>query len=125
MASTDIGPVIYTALRGLVGGRVYPDTFPQDYAWPAIRYGIVSAVPSTTVYGSAGDETTEFRVQIDVVARTDTQRDALRRAVQDAMRDVHPPTTALLWQNRYDNETRAFLATMDYLMHPSTESTET
>lgn len=125
MASVDIGPAIFTALRGLVGSRVYPDTFPQDYAWPAIRYSIVSAVPTTTVCGSGDDETTDFRIQIDVVAKTDTQRDELRRAIQAAMRDVQPPATDAGWQNLYDSETRAYRASLDYLMHPSTEATQT
>lgn len=106
-------------LKPLAGNRAYPDTFPQDYAWPAIRYSYVSAVPDATACGNGGDDETDYRVQIDAVARTDTARDALRIAIRDAMLTFDPPAICLDWGKEYDSETKAYRARMDYLIQPS------
>lgn len=110
---------LFVALKVLVSSRVYPDTFPQDYAWPAIRYTFVSAVPDATVCGNGGDDTTDYRVQIDGVARTDLARDALRVSIMDAMRDFVPPAICVSWDKGYDSETKAYRARLDYLIQPS------
>lgn len=108
-----------SALGPLASGRAYPDTFPQDYAWPAIRYSVISALPDATACGNGGDNETDYRVQIDAVARTDTARDALRIAVVEAMRTFVPPAICLSWGKEYDSETKAYRARLDYLIHPS------
>jgi len=110
---------LFMALGPLVSNRVYPDTFPQDYAWPAIRYTFVSAVPDATVCGNGGDDTTNFRVQIDGVAKPDTARDALRLSIMDAMRAFDPPAICLSWEKSYDPETKGYRIRLDYLIQPS------
>lgn len=110
---------LFTALGPLVGARAYPDTFPQDPKWPAIRYSFITAVPGVTVCGNGGDDTTDFRVQIDGVARTDLQRDALRIAIWDAMALFSPPAICLSWDKSYDPETKGYRVRLDYLIQPS------
>lgn len=116
---------LFAALRALTADRVYPDTFPQDYLWPAIRYTLISAVPGETVCGDGEDETADYRVQIDGVARTDLQRDTLRAAIRSAMREFSPPAICIAWENSYDPETKAYRARLDYLIHPSSAADPT
>ncbi|MEO6709306.1 MAG: DUF3168 domain-containing protein [Planctomycetota bacterium] len=110
---------IFSALASLVSSRVYPDAFPQDTAWPAIRYTFVSAVPAATICGSGTDEVTDYRVQIDVVCKTGVQRDQIRLAVQAAMRTLPTPNVADIWATEYDETAKAYIARMDFFIEPS------
>jgi hypothetical protein len=110
---------LYDALKGLVGNRVWPDVFPQDIAWPAIRYTLVSAVPETTICGSGNDTVTEFRFQIDAVAKTGVERDALRLSIANAMQSFPTPVVLDSWSKDYDTEAKGYRVQMDYVLHPS------
>lgn len=110
---------LFAVLGPLASGRAYPDTFPQDVKWPAIRYVFVSAIPGVTVCGNGDDKTTDIRVQIDAVTRTDIERDALRIAIWDAMALFSPPAVCISWEKGYDPDTRGYRARLDYLIQPS------
>lgn len=101
-------------------GKVFPDTFPANLPWPAIRYTFIDAVPDATVCGSGGDNETDFRVQIDAIAPTGDDRDALRLLIITAMRGYPIPNTLDSWSKEYDSETKAYRVTLDYLLQPST-----
>jgi hypothetical protein len=110
---------LFTALRALAGDRVYPDTFPQDVAWPAIRVTFIGAVPDATICGNGGDSETDFTVQIDGIARKGVDRDSLRASIAAAMATFSPPAILESWSNSYDEETKSYRVLMQYFLHPS------
>ncbi len=77
-------PLVFQALTGLVGGRVYPDIAPTNTPRPYITWQQVGGPPmawtdkSTTPGGFAW-------LQINVWADTRIQAGALRKQVEDAL----------------------------------------
>jgi len=115
--------VVFTALKGLVANRCYPNTFPQGAVpvWPAIRYTLVTAVPDNTLCGSDVGETDEYHVQIDVVALTQGAASALADQVMAALQDTDPPATRDSKFETFDPETKTHRVVLDYLFHPSSD----
>jgi hypothetical protein len=110
---------LYSVLSVLVSNRVYPDEFPQNVVWPAIRYLFISVVPGVTICGSGNDPESDFRIQLDIVAKTGSERDALRISIQGAMRAFENPAVLEFWSKEYDAETKTYRAQMDYMVEPS------
>ncbi len=113
---------LFDRLGPLVGGRCYPDVFPQrgdSNLWPAIRYVFVTAVPDQTVCGSGDDLATDFTIQIDGVALKGIERDALRIAIMAAMLTYPIFSVCESWEKSYDSETKAYRIRLDYLLQPS------
>lgn len=69
-----------TAIRNIIGTRLYPDKLPQDPTLPALVYNNVGSSPMVQHSGPAKLESTRF--QFDAFART--SRDA--RLLIDAVR---------------------------------------
>jgi uncharacterized protein DUF3168 len=116
---------LFTALKSLVGNRVAPATFPQPPTvpvWPAIRYTFISNVPVLDICGDGDDETSEPRVQLDIVALTFKDVRALRLQVMAAMRLFVPPAILENTLSEYDAETQTFREIMDYSFHGSSAS---
>lgn len=113
---------LYSALKSLVGNRVSPVIFPQPPAvptWPAIRYTVISNVPVTDICGDGDDETSEPRVQLDVVASTFTGARSLRLQVMAVMRTFSPPAILENSSNEYDAETKTYREIMEYIFYGS------
>jgi len=114
-----------TALGALVDGRFFPNKFPQSPAtpvWPAIRYTIVSVVPSVDLCGDGGDETADKRVQFDIVGLGYSAVKAIRDQVLPIMKTFDPPA---IWDgefNDFDPDTKTDRCTLDYLFFPSSDS---
>lgn len=72
--------IAQTAIKNLIGKRLYPDKLPQDPVLPALVYNNVGGSPVNQHSGPATLESTRF--QIDAFART--SRDA--RLLIDAVR---------------------------------------
>jgi len=115
-----ISSELNAALSGLVSGRVYPDIFKQDCPYPAMRYTHVSAVPGATICGSGGEDAADYRIQLDIVAKTGVERDALRTAALAAIDAMATPAVIDSWDSSYDIEAKAYVTRIDILVHPST-----
>ena len=122
MSVANLPASLFTALSSLVSNRVYPLKFPLQPTpiWPAIRYTIVSNVPSADICGDGGDLTADARVQLDVVASTYAAMLTLRASVMTAMPNVLPP---VLLENSgtydFDAETKTYRSIMDYMFYAS------
>jgi hypothetical protein len=116
---------LYTALSSLVSNRCYPLAFPLSPpipTWPAIRYTIVSQVPALALCGDSGDEAADFRIQLDLVALTFKGARDLRTQVMAAMASFDPPAILQDGNSQFDQETKSYLETLDYLIYPSSPS---
>lgn len=116
---------IYTALNSLVDQRCYPLVFPLTPprpAWPAIRYSFVSSVPEPGLCGDTGYEAAAIRVQLDCVDTSFLDARALGGLVMAAMELFDPPAILENAASLYDAETKTFIETLDYVIHPSSPS---
>lgn len=108
--------LIYAALKDLVSGRCYQDTFLQPDgtlpSWPSIRFSVVGGDAHTDLSGN--DESQETPViQIDVVGKTTAARQTLVSNVRLALADVSPVVTIESTPALgYDTETKTYTATL-------------
>lgn len=125
MTKADIATALVAKLKPLVSGRVYRRKFPQSPAlpvWPSIRYTFVSTTPGQDLCGDGGEETADFRVQIDVVmleSAGETAFSNLCTAVKTAMQDFRP---IWVWDSDfedYDPDTKTNRLTADYMVYLS------
>jgi hypothetical protein len=115
---------LFAALSSLVGGRVYPITFPQTSGtpgWPAIRYTFISITPDLVVCGDTGDIAADTRVQLDLVASTYVAARVLRLQVMAVMQTFLPPAIFETNFETWDAETKTFRASLDYVIQKSSE----
>ena len=114
---------IFDALRALVNDQVLPDKFDQEAnapIVPAIRYTLVGGTTWQDLEGDGDASTDDIRIQIDWIARTAEDRDALTPLIRTAMKTLSPPclidgppiTT-------FDAETKTYRATADWISHGS------
>lgn len=116
-----------TLLGPLVGGRCYPEVFPQPSAqpvWPAIRYTFIDSVPVQDICGDGDDTTDTPRIQLDVVSAYSlgySAHRALRLQVRTAMRGFPVPAFLELSNSGpFDAETQTYRSILDYSLHGST-----
>lgn len=107
------------------GGKyaIYPTVFPQiaTPVWPAVRYTFVSVVPNSDICGDGDDNTSDQRVQFDLVASTYDGMRSLRLDVMAVFAMFYPPAQLELTQDEYDSETKTHRATLDYVFHGSSD----
>lgn len=118
----NVGATIKDVLDGLVAGRVYASTFPQEPnapTWPAIRFTVVGDTVFADQCGSDDEESDDVQVQIDVVAQTYDAMKALRLRVIDAMRDCAVPAVRQGGFETFDPATKTHRAVIDYVFQPS------
>jgi len=75
---------IFTALKGLVSNRVYPDTAPMSAPLPYIVYQQIGGEPLNFLAGVPDKRNGRF--QIEVWATSRSAASTLIRQVEDAMR---------------------------------------
>lgn len=120
-----VGEVVYAAVASLVGERCYPLQFPQRpraMTWPAIRYTVVSLVPSVGICGDSGVDAADYRVQLDLVATDYDEAIALGRDVAQAMASIPEaaaPAVLDQWREDSDIETGTYTVSLDYLLQSS------
>ncbi len=114
---------IFTALRALVADRVTRDKFDQEAGTPtvpAIRYTLVGGTTWQDLCGDGDASTDDIRIQLDWIARTADERDALTPLIRAAMKTLSPPCVmqgpAL---NTFDAQTKVYRATADWISYGS------
>ena len=124
-SKADLATALVAKLRPLVGGRVYRNRFPQSPdvpVWPAIRYTFISTTANQDICGDGGEETADYRVQIDVVMLESAGATAfatLCTAVKTAMQDFRP---IWVWDSDfedYDADTKTTRLSADYMVYLS------
>ena len=129
-----ISGVIFSALRGLVSDRCYPNMFPQELieppstvpagipypTWPAIRYQQVNANNDPTICGTDTEDTDDTTYQIDVVARTHGAMRVLCTQVIAALQVTTPPCTRDFFLEDYDEETKTHRGILRFTFYAST-----
>lgn len=114
--------VVYTALRGLVSDRCWPNRFAQPDAapvWPAIRYVVVDAAAEAGLCGTDSEDTDDVRVQIDLVASTYALMRTLKAQAIAALAATDPPCSRVSSFETYDAETRTHRAMLEYVFQQS------
>lgn len=114
---------IYDALKGFVNNRVHRSTFPQPPAtptWPAIRFTRVSGTNPADICGTGDQNTDDVLYQLDIVALTFAEVDALTAQVVTAMMTFpHPNTRTGRRDDPYDPDTKTERTSLDYLIQLS------
>jgi hypothetical protein len=77
---------LFTALAGLVGGRVYPDVAPELAPLPFVTYQSVGGEAVNFLDTATLPSQRNARVQINVWAATRAAASALAAAVEDTLR---------------------------------------
>ncbi|MDP9991966.1 hypothetical protein J2W28_000994 [Variovorax boronicumulans] len=128
MKKQDIAAALVTALKPTVSNRVYRNVFPQAPSvpvWPSIRYTFASVAATQDICGDGGEETADYRVQIDLVdleSKGPTSFAALTALVKAALAPLQP---IYVWDSEFeefDLDTKTNRLAMDYLVFPSTPS---
>jgi hypothetical protein len=132
-----ISGVIYSTLQGLVGGRCYPNQFPQEIisppasasvgglpypTWPAIRYQQIGTSNAPDICGTGTEDTDDSTFQLDVVARTHGAMRALVTQVITAMQMTTPLCTRDFFLEEYDEETKTHRGILRYTFYASSPS---
>lgn len=116
---------LFALLAPLVGDRVFRDTFgqPDDLPqWPAIRFQIFDSQSEQTICGSDTEDTDDVSVQIDIVASTGLQADAIASQVIELMFTFPIPAVRTAKRaDPYDAPTKTFRASLDYLLSQSSD----
>lgn len=118
--------ILFTTLGPLVNNRCYPLTFIQPDGqlpiWPAIRYTLLNGSDANDLCGSATVDTDDASVQIDLVARTHGAVVTLRDQVIAAMMTFALPATRQSNGQEFDEQTKTYRVTLEYLISPSSGS---
>jgi hypothetical protein len=111
---------LYTALNavGLVTGRVWPNSLPQDPVYPALTYQFISNPPADTFV--AGTRFTNFNAQINCFAADYAGLLALRAAVLLAVEAMPEQIVRNLdIESPYEFETKSFTWLLGYQFRDS------
>jgi hypothetical protein len=117
-----IHDTIRTAVTALVGGRYYPNRFPQEAGaptWPAIRGTVISRDNAIDQCGAGTDDDDDILVQIDICAETYTACAVLATAVRTALAAVsliRQPGAFETW----DAEAKVHRFVSDFTLYQST-----
>ena len=118
------GVELKALLAGLVAGRVYASTFPQEPkrpTWPSIRFTVISADAFADQCGSADTLTDDVRVQLDVVDEDYDAMLRLKAQVIAALAATPTPSRRDLGGfETFDAATKTHRSVLDYVFHPST-----
>jgi len=126
MKKKDIAAALVTALAPVVANRVYRNVFPQAPSvptWPAIRYTFASVSAVQDICGDGGEETADYRVQIDLVdleSKGPTSFANLSALVKAALAPLQPIYVWASEFEEFDLDTKTNRLSMDYLVFPST-----
>lgn len=83
---------------------------------------MASVTPDVGICGDGGEETADFRVQIDLVVAESagySALDTLKTDVMSDMRSFDPPAVWDGTQFTFDEETKTHRCILDYLIYPS------
>jgi hypothetical protein len=127
-----LGDEIFAALSAVpslaYGGKVavHPDTFPQEPSVPrvpAVRYTLVGGTVYPSLCGNELLSTADPRYQFDVIHSTPALREALVDLVIAALDAMTPiGTLQEVPFTQFDQETKRFRSTFDYVFQPSSAS---
>jgi hypothetical protein len=122
--------IVRAAIASLVGGRYYPNKFPQESGaptWPAIRGTVVTRNNAASLCGSGDEADDDVQVQLDICVSDEKggydAAFALRsqvRTLLEALTDppcVRQPGGFETW----DADAKVHRMTEDWVFHPSTD----
>lgn len=119
-----IESVLKDFLGDFVGGRAYPNKFPQEEnpsmpdLWPAIRYVFIDTVFDETICGFSADEDSDQRIQIDAVDRTYDGMKALRKAILDGLPSLSLSAIPQLALENFEPDEKRHRFTLQIIVNP-------
>ena len=105
---------IYTAIKSLAGGRVYPIVIPDTASLPAIVYQRISSVPVNSLDGDTGLDS--VRIQISAWALTYKEAKNLSDTIRTTL---NASALKIITENDtddYEPETKRFRTLTDYVV---------
>lgn len=105
---------IYSTIKTLASGRVYPMVLPETATLPAIVYQRVSSVPVNSLDGDSGLDS--VRVQIVTWAASYKAAKDLAKSVRDTL---NASSLKIITDNDFDDyepETKRFRTITDYIV---------
>lgn len=116
---------VVDAIKSRVSNRAYVNLFAepaQEPTWPAARVSVISPIPDVDICGDGGEETADFRVQIDLVVEEASGYSSLKSLQTLVMADMAAFTPPAIWDSarfEFDEETRTHRCSLDYLIYQS------
>jgi hypothetical protein len=105
---------IYTAIKTLASGRVYPIVLPDTATLPAIIYQRISSVPVTSLDGDTGLDS--VRIQISVWSTTYKEAKELSETVRATLNASALKIVTENDTDDYEPETKRFRVLTDYVV---------
>lgn len=112
-------------VTALVGSRIHPGRLPQNTAFPAISYELVSGTEVPSVNAQAGGVLVRSRVQVNVLAKTYAETKSVHEAVRKALQfkrgdfgTVHVVSITRdgIGSDERDDDVGLFWQSVDYLL---------
>lgn len=126
MTQLSVSQALTTALGPLVEQRVYARTFVQPSGdlptWPSIRFAFVSVASDVTICGDGGDESADYRVQIDLVlerSKGEVEFQSLRSQLLAVMQALGSTFVWAGQRDEFDADTKTNRCSLDYLVYQS------
>lgn len=126
MTLADVLESVVAALREVA--PTYTRTFLQPRGdlptWPAIRLVVVSSTPYPDACGDGGDAGADFRLQVDIASASSAGESAMQALRASVMTEMTALGPEYLWDgefNEFDEPTRTFRCSLDYVVHLSSD----
>jgi hypothetical protein len=108
-----IEATLKTTLSSLVGGRVYPDTPPDNPTFPLIVYQQVGGQAVEYLEGVLADKD-NARIQIVVWSKTRLEASSIARSARDELVGTLTATTLAAPVSLYEEELKIYGSRTDY-----------
>src|SRR5574340_121579 len=107
-----IQETVFSALSGLVAGRVYPSVAPDGAVAPFIVYQRVGSSPENTL--ADGQPVQQTRMQIDAYATTYAAAQTLAQQIEAAMTAAPVSGIQIMDMDGYEADVKLHRVTQDY-----------
>jgi hypothetical protein len=108
----DVDVAMVNALRGIVGGRIYPGALPDDPVYPCVRYSLAGTQFHNTLCGQSHLFT--FRNRVQVYARTSKEAVQIGTTIKAAMRGFVYENTPESEVTGFEPDTKIYSNSLDF-----------
>jgi len=111
-ARYDVDVAMVAALRGLVGGRLYPGILVDDPVYPCIRYSLAGTRFHNTLCGQS--TLMAFRNRVQVYARTRKEASQIALSIKSIMRGFAYENTPESDVTAFEPDTKIYSQSLDF-----------
>jgi hypothetical protein len=107
-----VDAALVAALRGVVGGRLFPQLLPDEPVYPCARYQLVGTEFHNTLCGQSTLFT--FRTRVHVFARTRKEATQIAASIKSIMRGFAYENTPESDVTTYEDDTKIYSEALDF-----------